>query len=182
MITSTYGEGHTLQLGHGWDNIPDHSRARYPYLMDYIFNQVFFIADLPFPEDLPLVHAVRGLFVSYSDRRKATVALLEFVARFGANPAKATAMLDSQLLRYSGAEKMYLSGEYERARGELSDLIDEFPEIDLILVNLKDRALFWIYLVEWSSVSGASLVGGFVLWSLMVKRKLYRQVATTRAT
>ncbi len=181
MVTSTYGEGHTLQLGHGWDNIPDPPRVNYGYLMDFIFNQVFYIADLAYPEDLQLVHALRTLFVSYDDRRKATISVLGFVERFGANPIKAVLKLDNMDVRHADASRMYLTQDYEGAREELISLLDEFSDVELNLMRAKDRALFWIYIVEWTAVSGVSMICGVLVWTLMVRRKLYREVATTRA-
>jgi hypothetical protein len=47
-------------------------------------------------------------------------------------------------------------------------------------VNAKDRALLWVYIIEWLTVLGTSAIVGTILWSLMIRRRLYRQVATTR--
>ena len=47
-------------------------------------------------------------------------------------------------------------------------------------MKLKDRALFWIYLIEWIAVTGASLLAGFAIWTFMVRRRLYREITTTR--
>ena len=46
--------------------------------------------------------------------------------------------------------------------------------------KLKDKALFWIYLIEWMVTTGIFLFSGFMLWSLMVRRSLYREVKTTK--
>jgi hypothetical protein len=47
-------------------------------------------------------------------------------------------------------------------------------------LKLKDQALFWIYVSEWSVVTGTFLLCSFVVWSLMVKRRLYREVEETK--
>jgi len=47
-------------------------------------------------------------------------------------------------------------------------------------LRLKDRALFWIYVIEWLSVSATFLVAGFAVWTLMVRRRLHREIAMTR--
>jgi hypothetical protein len=49
-------------------------------------------------------------------------------------------------------------------------------------MELKDRALFWVYLTEWSAVTGTLLASGFLVYDLLVKRRLYREVDTTRGT
>jgi len=48
------------------------------------------------------------------------------------------------------------------------------------VMQLKDQAMLWIYLIEWSVVTATFALGGIVLWSLMVRRKLYREVQETR--
>jgi hypothetical protein len=181
MVTSTYGQGHTLQLGHGWDNIPDHPRLHYPYLMDFIFNQIFYIADLRYPEDLELVHALRTMFVTYEDRKKATMAVLDFVETFGANPSKSVDMLDAIESRHLEAASLYLTQDFEGTRDILSPLIGEFSRVDKELLEAKNRALFWVYLIEWMAVSSTCMISAVILWTLMIRRKLYRSVSTTKA-
>jgi len=181
MVTSSYGVGNTLQLGHGWDNIPDEPRIHYPYLMDFIFNQMFYIADLAYPEDLELVHALRTMFVSYEDRRKATMAVLDFVEMFGANPSRPVDMLDDIEVRHLEASGLYLTQDFEAAREILTPLLGEFAEVDVELMRAKNRALFWVYLIEWLAVSATSMICAVILWTLMIRRRLYRAVSTTKA-
>jgi len=182
MVTGTYGEGHTLQLGQGWDNIPDETRLHYAYLIDYIFNQIFCIADLPYPKDLAFVHTVRKMFATYQDRRVAAIDLLEFVERFGANPTKAVGLLDAMETDHETAMKLYLAGQYDGARDELADLLDKFGKVDDELLEARNRALFWVYAAEWVTVSAVTMVCGSLLWVLMVRRRFYREVAVTRAS
>ncbi len=47
-------------------------------------------------------------------------------------------------------------------------------------MGLKGRTLLWVYLIEWLAVTGVGMMCGFVLWSTMVRRRLYREVKTTR--
>jgi len=48
-------------------------------------------------------------------------------------------------------------------------------------MKLKDRALFWVYLTEWSAVMGTLFASGFVVYSLLVRRMLYKEVRLTRS-
>ncbi len=180
VVTRTYERGHVLQVDHGWDNIPGTSRVDYRYMMDFIYNQIYYMAGLPYPKDLDLVHLIRERFVSYQQRRKATYAVIDFVQRFGARTDKAERELDSMMDQYRQAASEYLGGRYEEAAATLDALFSRFATIDSQLIKAKQRALTWIYVVEWSAVSGVSLICGFALWSVMVRRKLYREVSTTR--
>ena len=47
-------------------------------------------------------------------------------------------------------------------------------------IDAKDRALLWIFAIEWLVVSGTSILAGFLVWTLMVRRALYREVRITR--
>jgi hypothetical protein len=178
MVTSTYGEGNTLQLAHGWDNIP--SRF-YTYMPDYIYNTLFSIAGIPFPEDFDLIHSIREMFISFNHRKRATLAVLEFVEKFGANPTRAEAELDSMYEEYARASELYLEASYVESSELLRKLIEEeFTRVDQELMMAKDSALFWIYVIEWTTVSSVGLLCGSIVWFLMIRRRLYRSVGTTR--
>ena len=180
VVTKIYGEGHVLQVDHGWDNIPGSSRVDYRYMMDFVYNQIYFMAGLPYPKDLELVHLIRERFVAYQQRRKATCAVIDFVQRFGARTVRVERRLDSMTDLYREAARDYLQSRYEEASARLDELFSQFPEIDSELIKAKQRALMWIYIVEWSTVSAASLICGLILWSIMARRRLYREVSTTR--
>jgi hypothetical protein len=60
--------------------------------------------------------------------------------------------------------------------------ISEMKRISLDSAELKEAALMWVYITEYLAVSGTSMVTGFLLWTLMVRRRLYRDVQTTRST
>jgi hypothetical protein len=47
-------------------------------------------------------------------------------------------------------------------------------------VKLKSRALRWVYLTEWLVTTGTLLASGYVAYSLLVRRRLYREIGTTR--
>lgn len=47
-------------------------------------------------------------------------------------------------------------------------------------MKVKERALMWVYLIEWSVITGTFGVVGFATWTLMLRKRLYREVETTR--
>jgi hypothetical protein len=49
-----------------------------------------------------------------------------------------------------------------------------------LAAKAKDTAPPVVYVTEWLVLSGALLACGSVLWSLMVRRRLHRQVHATR--
>ena len=58
--------------------------------------------------------------------------------------------------------------------------MERFVDIESESAKIRRRALVWIYVTEWIAVTGTSMLAGFLLWSLMVRRRLYREVTTTR--
>ena len=90
-------------------------------------------------------------------------------------------MLDDIESRHLEAAGLYLTQDFEGARDILTPLLGEFGEVDVELLEAKNRALFWVYLIEWMAVSSTCMITAVVLWTLMIRRKLYRSVSTTKA-
>jgi hypothetical protein len=78
------------------------------------------------------------------------------------------------------AESLYLESDYQGAKEAISGVMGHFLEIESESVRIRRRALMWIYITEWITVTGTSMFTGFLIWTLMVKRRLYREVPTTR--
>ena len=72
---------------------------------------------------------------------------------------------------YSSGDSMLLSGVVEYVTGARA--------YDLAL-EAKDAALFWVFVTEWLVVTASGLICGAVVWTLMVRRRLYREVTVTR--
>ncbi len=180
VASRDYGQGKALQIAHGWDNIPADTVALYSYLPDLLFNEIFFVAEVPPPPNLVVVHTIRLDLIQLRERRESIIALIDFVDKFGAD----TREIDEDLSEFDDIveeiENLYISSLYDDVSSsimEAAELIEDFEEH---AVGLKERALLWIYLVEWSAISATSLFAGAVVWSLMVRRRLYRAVSTTR--
>lgn len=180
MVTGSYGSGPTLQLGQGWHNPPMHVFNNYRYMPDLIYNQLYFLAEVSPPDDLELAHRVRELFVDYRVRKTITISTIEFVDRFGARLDSVEDQLADLDLSIEEAEQSYLLGEWDFAAEVLEDAIGTFPEIEKDLEELRNQAMLWIYISEWVAVTVTFMVCGSVLWALMVRRRLYSDVAATR--
>ena len=77
---------------------------------------------------------------------------------------------------------VYIQQDYESVIGVIKEARERLDEAVDLAMRLKDRALLWIYITEASAVMATSLICGVILWTLMVKRRLYREVSTTRST
>ncbi len=68
----------------------------------------------------------------------------------------------------------------QTAISRLTEANDQLNTASEKIWKLKDQALLWVYVTEWLVVSGVGLICGFFLWSVMIRRKLYKEVTVSR--
>ena len=170
------GMAHTSDLTPGWGE----DFMFWEYYPDYVCNLVYLLTRCQVPQDPDLMHALRTLLHDYHQQRALVVSLMEFIERFGANTAtiqKALGRIDEMKQQ---ADRLYGNQDYEAVLAQMDKISTELARIEQDGLRLKSRALFWIFVIQWLVVSGTLMICGYVVWSLMVKRRLYREVATTK--
>jgi len=80
----------------------------------------------------------------------------------------------------SWANEQYLELRYEEMLQTFEPIESMIQKLEQKAVELKNRALVWVYAIEWLSVTATALFCAFILWTIMIQRKLYKQVQTTR--
>ncbi len=173
--------------GSGLVHTPDWTPAwagavwEWDYYADFVANMMYLVARAEIPPDPVLMHNIREEFFQLSIQRGVLVGLAEFVDMFGAN----TRILEDRLREIDEmrveATAIYIQQDYEAVIGVIHEARQSLDDAVDLALALKDRALLWIYLTEASAVTATSLICGVVLWTLMVKRRLYREVGTTRS-
>jgi uncharacterized membrane protein len=152
------------------------------YFLDHVANMVYFTCSMDIPEDLETVHRIRDSFREYGTRKVFAHSLVEFIQKFGANTRQLERRIEDADLSKAGAEELYVTQDYPASYEMIQGAISEMKSISLDSAKLKEAALLWVYITEYLAVSGTSMVTGFLLWTLMVRRRLYRDVQTTRST
>ena len=180
LVTGGYGGGTTLQLDQAWNDFSVESMQEFRYFPDLVYNHLYFVAGVDSPQDVEFAHRTRELFIDVRARRTVTLSLLDFVEIFGANVEDVEDDLGRMDDERRGAERDYIAGDYEGASETLKDILDRYGLVEGRLAKIKANALIWIYVSEWLTVTGTGLLCGFTLWTLMVRRRLYRDVETTR--
>ena len=143
---------------------------------------MYFSSGLGVPQDLELVHRVRYGLGNYYEQRTILLSLLTFVEKFGANVnvvERKLADLDSDFKR---SQELYRNQEWEASAEIIDGLKSSLRDLDDEAIGLKDRALMWIYIIEWFTVTATLFISGFLLWTLMVRKRLYGEVGVTRLT
>jgi hypothetical protein len=177
-----FGEGRCV--AHAPDFTPSSGQdvMRWEYYLDYVGNIAYLATDGEIPEDYLLIHSLRTGFWSMRVRLTSIADTLNFVEKFGANtnPVERKMGEAGDLVRV--AEDLYVRKEFDAAKGRLEDIDEAMIALQEDAMSLKDQALFWVYAIEWGVTAGTSLLAGFVIWTLMVRRRLYREVEGTRLT
>ncbi len=158
-----------------WD--PAHN----PYSIDMILAEFMFATGRDLPSDVVLLHHLRAEFSNFLSTRGFIYSVLDFVDKFGASGTSVIVRMDEVSDMADVGKGQYLAQEYEDSLETMNEAIGHMEALRAETMKLKDRALLWVYLVEWLAISGVSLLTGFLLWTLMIRRRLYKEVAVTRA-
>lgn len=150
------------------------------YALDIFTGMVWLSSGWQLPDDPIRVRVIRESFTQLRTRIGLIDSLIEFIDRFGASTREVDADLGRLQSMMGEAGRLYLQHEFELTELKQNEAYDLAADIERRSVLLKDRALTWVYLIEWLVVTGTFLACGFMLWTLMIRRRIYREVATTR--
>jgi uncharacterized membrane protein len=150
------------------------------YYPDYVANIGYLATKNEIPQDAQLLHHLRTSFWSTRSRLTSVIDTMNFVEKFGASTQKIGTRLGEVRIMIRDAERLYVEHEYDASTQRIKEIDDLIIELQGQAMKLKDRALLWIYMIEWAATTGTALVAGFFLWTLMIRRRLYREVRTTR--
>jgi len=89
-------------------------------------------------------------------------------------------LLDKLERKRNEANTLYMKGNYEGSLERMKEALEGLVGITSKSTELRGKALFWVYLTEYLAVSGTSMICGFFLWLLMVRRHFYKDLETTR--
>lgn len=180
IITRPYEKGMTVANSMGLERFYGQSYYEWKYYKDYFVNHVYLAGGVPVPEDLELVHMIREQLETFRDHRALIIGMIDFIDKFNANTRPVEQMLADMNPMREEAKRLYIEQSYEDSSAVLKEAMSRFDEINAEAVKLKEQALLWIYIIEWSVVSATFLITGIIIWALMVRRKLYREVKITR--
>jgi hypothetical protein len=152
------------------------------YLGDFACNYNLFVARRDIPEDVQVIHEIRIQTTFAQEVRSILLGGIEFISKLGGNSVSLEEMLREADNTLRDAKQMYLNYEFEASLAKTRKFSQYLIEISEATAKLKDQTFLWIYMVEWSILTATSLTTGAVIWSLMIKKRLYQEVSTTRLT
>ena len=123
---------------------------------------------------------MRRELAGYFLQKTVALSLLEFADRFGGNTAPLEEVLGAVEKLKALADEHYLNQEYDSVLDVMGEITDQLTQLADDAIRIKDQALFWVYTIEWIAVSATLMACGSAIWTLMVRRRAYREVRTTR--
>ncbi len=187
LVSISYGGGEGRKgsfwavaddIDHGWWWYLHHAHSN-PYSFDVLVNVILHATGRRLPDNIEIVHAAREEFRNYNDRKYVLVSIMEFVEMFGGNVRRIETLISELDEVKSSAEGEYLEQNFDEAFDLLKQAGEMNSEARVEAMKIKDQALLYVYIVEWLAVTGTLLVSGSLVYSLMVRRSMYREVATT---
>jgi uncharacterized membrane protein len=176
------GEGRSFAVTGDWTPMGGVVFMRWGYYGDFAANLMMYASRNPLPADLEPLHRARARYLDFLSTRQYLFSVIEFAERFGANLNRVGEMMVEADAGYVESTRTYIDHNYEDALLVLEEAIGKLLEASELAMDLKDQAMFWIYVAEWSIVTATFSLGTFVVWTLMVRKRLYREVTQTRFT
>jgi len=180
MVVWNVGSGRTFAFCTDWTPGWGQSFMLWNYYPDFTVYSVYYTIGREVPQDIELMHLIRSEMLNYRVERDVLVSLMNFVEKIGANIRGLEEMTRVADLRRLDAGGLYVQEDYEGCLSGLEEARNELKKIEVESLKVKARAMLWIWMVEWMVVTSTLMITGFALWSLMIRRRLYREVATTR--
>jgi hypothetical protein len=177
-----YGEGRSVAHAPDWTPASGGDVMRWEFYLDYVANICYLATGARIPEDAHFIHSLRTSFWSSRIRLTTITDTLGFAEIFGANTHPVEVRLGEARGIVSEAEALYMRQEYDAAKRKLGQLDETIIQLQRAAIALKDSALIWVHLIEWVVTASTLMIAGLLVWTLMVGRRLYREVGETRTT
>jgi uncharacterized membrane protein len=149
----------------------------FPQAMIYLLYRT---ADKPIPEDPYMFERVTHAFIRYHSENSLLESILAWVEKFGGSTRNLRERLRSLEELRLEAEEAYMNGDFDEALALLGRGEEDQEAMRAEAIRAKDAALIWIYVTEWCVLMGTLLISSYILWTLMVRRRLYREVGLSR--
>ncbi len=180
LATWIQGKGQTFAMGADWTPAGGVNFMRWEYYGDYASNLVLYVAGVKVPTEHELRHVYKTHIMKYQEEKVLLIATLDFVEKFNVNTRSLVMAIGANDDRRKEAESLYIEQNFQESVSVMEEVRVRMEELTEESLRLRDRALLWVYVIEYLVVSATSLIAGTVLYTLMIRRRLYREVELTK--
>jgi hypothetical protein len=177
-LTWVFADEFNLQ----WWGLASGSKGVNPFSLEMMVNMILFSLDRDLISNIFARREARHQISAFRNHKLLIISMLEWADMFGANTFSLSKDLKELDSKVDVALQRYLTEDFEASVSLTKEAFAGLDEIGKGALELKNQALYWVFLIEWMVVTGAAVIGGVVLWTLMVRRRMYRQVTTTRVS
>jgi len=175
------GEGRVICFMSSWLPSWGIQFIRWPYAPDFASYLVYFAAGVRLPSSPELAHKFRDKSWIYREGVGSFYKLVDLIEMMGVSATRVSRDTSGSEDLYEKAQSLFRAQEYEAAIEQVEEAIAGIRQLEQRAIEEKDRAFLWIYIIEWLFVTSAAMGAGTVVWTLMVRRRAYRPVGTTRS-
>jgi hypothetical protein len=183
IVAWDYDKGRTLLVAqffnHPWFHTPNQGGEN-AYAPDVLVNLLLNALGRTVFQEIIILHEVRMRIQEYHQKYAIVLSTLDFVERFGANTNSIRSDLAETVHMHNRALTQYLDLDVTGAMNSLENAIGKVNLLIVGSMDLKDRALLWIYIIEWFFVTGTLMTSGSILYMVMIRRRLFRDISQTR--
>jgi len=180
LVAWDYGKGRTITCGGAMDLRNSWFKDENPYAPDMITNIALYSTHRKLIKDVEVFHRIKSYFREFRERLTCLVSLTDFIEKFGANTNRIQSQIQDIRDMSQLATERYLEQDFLGSEEVMSAGFDRFVEVESLALKVKSSALWWVYSIEWLVTTSIFSISGFLLWTLMVRRRLYQAVPTTR--
>ena len=183
LLSWEYGEGTTWSQADAftflwWSGYFTPTDSEFGH--DVLVNMILYAIGMDLPRDIAVVHELRKSFEHYSIRKTLIFSLLDFVEKMGGRTDSVLRKLSENDEVFGRSRSLFAEQRYEESLTAFESSLAGLEAIEVLSVETKSRVLLWTYVIEYLAVSATSLLSASLLYEIMVKRRLLRQVGTTR--
>ncbi len=161
-----------------WSSV--HYQSQNEYAGDVFFNILLYSTGRSLPDNIFIIHDLRARYLHYNREKGFLLSLLDFIDRFGANTRSIERQMGEVDQLKGKSYDIYRATDFEEALVLINEAFDGIVSISVDAMKLKEKALIWVYVTEWLVITGTLLLSGSAVYSLMIKKRIYREVAVTR--
>ena len=118
------------------------------YYGDFSSNLMIYLDRRPVPQDVDLVHAARSKAFETRTRMSLLLNFIEFIEDFGARTNGLMRSIDDVNELIASSTEIYIDLRFEDVLEAYEDIDGVLDDIEEEAVDLKNRALLWVYIIE----------------------------------
>ncbi len=185
ILVWQYGKGRTVTTGDAFGHTFWSSFRARPtdneYPLDILMNIIFYSTHRQVQTEILVFHRMRLSFLEFRDRLAILLVLADFVEKFGASSVALHRMIRDLESLVAEAGEAYVSQDFKECNSIMESAFEGIKLAEAEAMELRRRGLLMVYMVEWMVTCSTLMISMFCVWTVMVRRRLYKQVGVTRS-